>query len=275
MDFAPIGAKWYYTIFESPWEDQITEGFVVFSVIHDTLINQTVCKTLTQIYTDPRGDKLDWGDVILCQDSNRVYHYSNNEFNLLYDFAADPGDTLYQNNDVVILVDSISSINIDSTTFRAIYSEKVPGFYFENPIIVGIGDIGGFLFPQEYGLIDENVPMGLRCYEDSNTGFIKLIQQNNCGYLISNINLINANPFNVSIYPNPVYSQLTIKLPKNLDYSYQFIIRDISARRKITGFSSSSLLDIDISSLTSGIYFLEVRPLQDNSNSLNNKFIKL
>lgn len=66
----------------------------------------------------------------------------------------------------------------------------------------------------------------------------------------------------VIAYPNPLQQTLTFKLPRNSDSNTQVVITDIAGRiiENLSNFgnSSSNSITLDVSSLTSGMYFYSV-----------------
>jgi|GEM_PF-5462711 len=75
-----------------------------------------------------------------------------------------------------------------------------------------------------------------------------------------------------SLFPNPSQNEITISLPVDL-MSKSLVITDATGRTVKTLNTSSTQMNIDISELTSGTYFLEIR---DNSRTISQtKFLKL
>ena len=76
-------------------------------------------------------------------------------------------------------------------------------------------------------------------------------------------NIVSSNK-NISIYPNPTENLLTIDI-KNLDsVNLTYYIYDISGKLMYKGFVESRLNSIDISTLTNGVYLLNVNDSYGN-----------
>jgi len=74
----------------------------------------------------------------------------------------------------------------------------------------------------------------------------------------------------ISIYPNPSHSILNIDNKNNVVIS-SVIINDISGKQVYKSVNSSSLNHIDVSNLSSGVYFITFKA---DGNSITKKFIK-
>jgi len=86
---------------------------------------------------------------------------------------------------------------------------------------------------------------------------------------IEPVNLIN----NIFIYPNPTTSTLTIH-QDNYSPNQQIILTDVLGNRVYSQALNTATEMIDISQLSSGIYFYEVRSGLDSATSYRGKFIK-
>jgi hypothetical protein len=80
----------------------------------------------------------------------------------------------------------------------------------------------------------------------------------------------------VKIFPNPVSNNLTITFNAPVSSSYEFVVSDIKGKnllsKAIKANSGNNQLQIDVSALASGVYFLR---LQNNNNPISiQKFLK-
>jgi hypothetical protein len=183
FEFAPLGAKWYY----NEWFDAPSPlGSLVPHIVTvegKELYHGKMCSKLVGV-----GHNLltqyEWTTVISVPDTlfvhsqqDSVFFYSqlSEQFELLYDFGAQPGESWTigglgslsspTNMDSLrVTVDSIGQIDIGGSARRIQYV-SFPGIPFDwgFSIIEGIGNTG-FLTP-DWGLA-EGGPVGLRCYED-------------------------------------------------------------------------------------------------------------
>lgn len=91
LGFAPIGAKWYYTIPAFFFLDPVT--YVKYEVTDDTIINGKLASVVHRTHGFDVSNLTN--PFFLHYDSNRVFWYNNysGTFNLLYDFNAEAGES--------------------------------------------------------------------------------------------------------------------------------------------------------------------------------------
>jgi hypothetical protein len=77
----------------------------------------------------------------------------------------------------------------------------------------------------------------------------------------------------VSLFPNPVSGQTTIRIGISYDAYWNYAIRDVSGRVLIAGISEQNTQSIDLSYLSKGQYYLHVQMNRDNETI--SKVIKL
>lgn len=91
------------------------------------------------------------------------------------------------------------------------------------------------------------------------------INENKCGWIIDNIEvyeifvgdvLIIDLDQSVSVYPNPTDNILKVKLPENLKLEEFIILNSFGQKLKI-GKVTDSLIEIDVSNLPNGQYFIQ------------------
>jgi hypothetical protein len=68
----------------------------------------------------------------------------------------------------------------------------------------------------------------------------------------------------VSLFPNPVSGQTTIRIGISYDAYWNYAIRDVSGRVLISGISEKNTQSIDLSYLSTGQYYLHVQMNRDN-----------
>ena len=178
QNFAPVGTIWIYEEFTTAWYWSST----VEATRGDTILGEyvTFVSGSRALAEDSMG-LLDKGD--------KIYFYSkfNKQFNLLYDFTAEIGDTLVING---LSPDSVTGrciitfigMKYDSTCDDGIIRKrwKIDNIYedenghsidyeLSGDIIEGIGCVQSQgLFPV-YGLANENGAIDIRCYNNGIT----------------------------------------------------------------------------------------------------------
>ena len=64
----------------------------------------------------------------------------------------------------------------------------------------------------------------------------------------------------LSIYPNPVRSMVSIRFPNPDNASYQYTIRDLTGKDTgLGGITSASRFELNLGDLPAGLYFIELR----------------
>jgi hypothetical protein len=80
--------------------------------------------------------------------------------------------------------------------------------------------------------------------------------------IVESLSINNNQIDGISVFPNPVNNQLNINMGQNSDLNYSII--GMTGQIIFTGQLSNSLTSIDLSSLSKGVYFLNIK-----NNSLN------
>jgi hypothetical protein len=136
-------------------------------------------------------------------------------------------------------------------------------------IVEGIGPIEDYFFPEIYNcVIDVNEGGPFRClWDESNLIYIKTTAQ--CDY----INYVeDNNDINIVVSPNP-FSDI-MRIENNNPYNIEYIIYNSLGQKmtmpaKINSYSTQS---INMESLHSGIYYIQIRSENTKQSSL--KIIK-
>jgi hypothetical protein len=94
IEFAPIGAEWYYNILDSNELGGLPSESHRFARVvseRDTIINGYNCRVLiqSQRYMVAENQRF-----IIKQKSEKVYYYYQNQFHLFLDFGAEVNDTI-------------------------------------------------------------------------------------------------------------------------------------------------------------------------------------
>lgn len=259
QEWAPLGATWYYDQIEFSGDSD--RSFIKYSVIGDTIIEGNSVKVFEQAFTT----YLSYYDSILitkdtCYFSrigDIVYFYDKNygTFELTYDYSAQSGDTLivWCNQgevDIEVLVDSVSSININGFALRKFYvtSSFPQDCYMSGEIIENIGWTG-FMFPQ-HSIADPPVGGPLRCYSDAIIGEFK-ISDKDCDFIVPSV---ESALLGINIYPNP-FNRIIWFEDKN-DRIERISIIDINGR--IVSERTLVSQRIDLGDLSEGVYAIRI-----------------
>jgi hypothetical protein len=285
-EWAPIGAKWTYQIFDM-WT--YIFKFETFTSAKDTIVSNKTCKKIeinTLIIDSAKHTKTTLMSYKLMYGENgKVYYSYKDTFLLLYDFSLKADDTLIipklystgpkDSLKTKYLIVSVSNINITGKILKKQHIVLIPdsvngndaNLYFGNhsyaDLIEGLGS-DNYMFGQQHGL--EELFSFLKCYEDSNLIY-KRFPTSDC----DNFNALNyiTKSDKLDIYPNPTNDKITIDCVIRQDYTmhvYNTVGQCLMQRELNTQTNT-----IDISSLTSGIYILK---LTSSNGTIEKKIIK-
>ncbi|MEO6131517.1 MAG: T9SS type A sorting domain-containing protein [Saprospiraceae bacterium] len=269
--FAPSGSAFYYTAWGSgaPYP-----GLLTFVSDGEIVLNDTSARILNFYRTE--------GNVLVPEpglnkyvftSGNKVYYWVQDGFYLLYDFGAQPGDTIHSRVedfslilicfadfsngpfDFSYVIDSVSTMHVDGQDLRVQYVTPIytPGeelWYLENPIIERIGQIASacYWWGRGEGCFLGGFAGQLRCYEDEDIYFKNTftLYDLDCDYVAEVEAIVQDTN---SIFPNPATD--IIYLPQSVSL---LTIYNLTGQ-KITSFENQD--QIDVSNLSSGIYFLQ------------------
>jgi hypothetical protein len=277
MDWAPIGAKWWYKA------NCFTEnycGYFTLESKRDTIINGISANIIeTEIFGGEIWENASWfpDKLIMYSDSNKVYNFFENEFYVLYDFNLQAGDTLTiqdttkyrgfgdSNTLFQVVVDSNVVKSINGYSLRHLYTSPVElsdlGF---RTIIEKIGSLHNLL-GESVIISPGGYPGYMRCYKDKEIDFTSEYCE-----LISNISKLDKN-LNTKCFPNPTQDYLNINSNDKIE---SISIYNLSGQALINIENKEITNDhkIDIRNLKSGIYYISIKT---NKSQFNEKFIKI
>lgn len=146
QNWAPVGAEWYNEKYPL-YEPGVT--FSKIEVEKDTVLSGQLCSKLIGKFNCPWGSAPKF--TYESNDTVYFYHDETQEFIMLYDLEASPGDTWEINylpsflafDTIKILVDSIGDITVDGEMLRVVHitqtNEHEVGVGLYGPIIERIG----------------------------------------------------------------------------------------------------------------------------------------
>lgn len=272
----PNGTIWHYNQYEFRGK---TGKFFTYALTGDTTVNGFACKIMKGGFgcstLPPQGE-------VLRYEGRKIFRFDKtlNTFNLLYDFAANTGDTLKialqkGNNQLSpVRVDSIRDIQIGREKFRIQYLKQVGPPYtyaFGGEAVERAGCTFNF-FPQ-YGACDPIQLGGLRCYQEAGKAFFKLVDYP-CDSLLSTSTIDKNENNKIQLYPNPSLSAITIDLDETLDTPFSIEVSDMLGKRIFyKKYASEKTVRIDISPWQSGFYTLFYK--DENERKGVKRFVKL
>jgi len=268
------GTSWHYG-----FETYIIPGILtsyfpqILTIEGDTLINGEIFQKIVKNKDSHKWDiQTPFSVEYIRKKDNKVFWFNqqNGNISILYDFAAEPGDswTISINEcELIIKVDSVSYSNYNGIIkknlfvkdyFYSEYYGNVTGFGFTGKIIEDIGHSVTF-FPQRiYYLcdgieVDGIMPNGIRCYTDN--GFYNNFKGYSCDTTWNkNVGIYDYDKTKIIVYPNPVSEVLTIEISNKTDMIVTDMIGRVIAKKQ----NCSTKTYFDTSTWKTGVYFVNI-----------------
>lgn len=271
QDFAPIGAKWYYTE-QFAFSGDIS--YLWIESVGDTIIKGKDCRIL-----ENNGGLMcafhNNMDFVHYEDSIAYFYVPEiDTFQILYNLKAQKdsswtiifGMDLESKLDTIqVIVDSVSYMTINSKVLKKLhvtYKSLNVGWEdldYGGEIIEKIGD-NSYLF-NLYSLsgivCDGNYSGGLRCYEDSQLGFYSTGIAESCTCTYDWVGIKNNNSdLDINIHPNSTSNWFEIECKTNSRLMGSLI--DLSGK-SIKEFEIYGITKIDITNLEQGFYIVQIK----------------
>ena len=270
QEFAPIGAEWYYNE-QFAFSGDI--NYIKFTSEKDTLIYGENCKKITKRHKIVCNNRPNTEFIFSRNDTVFFLDTAFNEFQILYDFNANPTDSWIikikdedqEIDSITIRVDSISTIQINERNLKTLYvtyekhDENMPEIY-SSTIIEGIGDIKYMFnwYPWSNVVCDGNYTSGLRCYQDSNIGLYSTGIADSCDYVYIRTGIDNVESLiQIELFPNPTQDFVEIRIVDISSYSIELI--DMNGKLLNSGKTFNSNLKLDISQIKKGVYVILIK----------------
>ena len=129
-------------------------------------------------------------------------------------------------------------------TYLRVLEQGIQYKWFQNGVLIDSTNEGALLIPSNgvYSVV--------------------LTDLNGCEVMSNSITIEDIEA--VSLFPNPVSGQTTIRIGIRYDAYWNYAIRDVSGRVLIAGISEQNTQSIDLSYLSKGQYYLHVQMNRDN-----------
>jgi hypothetical protein len=245
QEFAPIGAVWHYhevPFFYSPFT-YVT--YLSIESVADTMIGDQPCRKL--IKNKPVDCTGDHETEFVYREGDKVffYNWAFGEFDLLYDFGAQAGDSWMmrtrryylfepdEGQDTAtafnrIIVDSVSQVVVNGFTLRQLHIHWETGVFLCNPgpivFMERVGDLYYMLYQWELwigSLCDTPRPVGLRCYYDPEMGLYETGLAPFCDWVGVSTKEAIGTPEGIRVFPNPASDFLTLENLRQSTVSYR------------------------------------------------------
>ena len=268
-------------------------GYIKYSVLEDTTINDTTAKLITIDTLFYNGNESVKDSLFVHESNSKVYFWNGNQFKLMYDFNLNVGDTLnvdidLNNCDSVspVIVDSISIINLNGQELKVqhisytLYTEEQYGFNstLSEQIIERIGSEKHFIYSPSCIIEDEFTYSGLRCYNDDTISYKNEWWENHfpavgCDSLLNDTttNIQELEQGGFRIFPNPFNDFVTIT-NKNMFTDGFYIELYNSSGKKLNRILYKNMVAINLRNYQPGLYFIKI--YQKTSEVYTFKIIK-
>lgn len=196
--------------------------------------------------------------------SGKIFRFNSNSYyqsiDLLFDYNLKIGDSIYYEYKGYFYIDTIYNITTSDGIIRKIYIDdftSYTGGYF----IEGLGGVAGPIYEPFY-LFEDGA--WLKCWDYFGCDF------NNCYDFQSGISDFGINNIGLTLYPNPVKSNLRISAES---YIQSIVIMDINGRIIKSYFYDDTYdIEINLIDLFPGIYIFKIKT---ESISIIKKLIKI
>ncbi|MEL6720952.1 MAG: T9SS type A sorting domain-containing protein [Bacteroidota bacterium] len=276
LEWAPIGAEWHYQV--STW-DNSDYGFEYIKVERDTvLVEGKSCKVFEREFIMPWGN-IERNSFVLCEQNGLVEHYLEDQLYTLYDFNAQIGDqwniilldgahelSFMEDANGEVTIDSISLQQIGGVNLKKIHlsllsnvDEKYLTDWLFSEIVEIIGS-NTFIFPKH----NPDFPNGykLNCYSDQNITYKNSDVESQCREVFTSLKEVQKGATSIEIFPNPSIGSITLSkfsAPIQTIRIYSLIGKQVASFS--VDIKQETSVDIDLSFLPEGTYFLNVLPV--------------
>lgn len=272
--FAPQGAVWNY-YFETDWPSFNLE----YKVEKDTILGGQSCVKVIgkKVWISGKVDTLIPTYFYTSGDTVLYFHDSLKNFTPIYIFNVKKGDTLtlvypataksksgklfkveVLSVDVEI-IDGISlrTVNINALDYTALafrkYTERVGAYFVADLLPIA-------------GTLTTDHREGIRCYRDKEIDEKFVSDKWDCDYVPTGIDE-KAFANDIRVYPNPANQLLFVEIAAQNTKGYMQIISmdgRVLSLQEISGANNK----LDLSSISNGLYFLNVTTEQESDSRL-------
>jgi hypothetical protein len=271
VPFPSPGASWHYD-YANFW----VVGYVHINHVGDTVINGKAAGKLEKEWyayniENQSHYNQHLGYEYMYADDERVYVYRHNQFYVLWDFSATPGDSWEIPESFDAGCDSTASATVVATGDTLINGHTLRyieldwntdlNWAYHGLIVERIGPLQDYLFPHPTCITDLFEGGPLRCYSDNNIGLYETGFAEACDFIVGMGENTRSSDF--SIAPNPAKEDIMIQF--DLKVSGDVLIEVFSmdgcilySRSETNLSSGSQILSFKTTPMAPGVYILKL-----------------
>jgi hypothetical protein len=265
----PSGAKWYYN--EQQWVDIKNFGYTIFEVKGDTIIENNKALTIIEKRFPHSGNMETLKTHVFKVDSTKVDRFEDGEFQPMFNFSLDVGDTLFHSKYNFEACDSFSPYIVDSSYIQyhngiPLIHQLVSSINYYKPewgypptkvsyeLIEKIGYVQNFIFKPSCKIEDSfGVNQSLRCYTDSDFHYQSdWWEHSSCDAIITGNDKLK---FNEHVFVYPTISNKLLMFNSSKEKNFEARIYDQNGTLKIH-LKGKVPFNADISMLKPGIHLV-------------------
>ena len=262
--FIQPDSEWYYEILND--DGSITYQHLEY--VADTTVSHKDVKIIIRnntLYDKTRKNVIT--KEYLYEENNKLYWWNSSlqNFTLLYDFNAEPGDewTIHVGTEsLTVHVDAVGQYYYDGRLHKMLRMSD-PGNLFSGEIVYGIGHLTSF-FPERLMTRGKDYRVeGIRCFWQEG----ELVFQNgekDCDEVYEQYHsgLEETSSDGFRIYPNPTNGLLVVETfpetsPTELG-QHEYRVTNLIGQTLLTGLLTAENHQINVSSLPDGLYFITI-----------------
>jgi len=257
LDFAPVGAKWYYS-----------ELNFALKVIPHTI--ESVSKENYQGKWCSKLMPSSFGSIDIptrvYTENDTVYYFSpsSNQFEMLYDFTAEVGDRWIIGGFPAFISDypTADTITVDSISSMVVGGDTLKVWHISNTIWYDWGDIiiekmgNDKLFMPKFGLVEAYI-WGLRCFESPSEAYHLVPYPCDTTYSTISTTLAPNESAGFEVVPNPAHSTFTVSGPWTGQGHLSLLDMQGKLLLSKTFWGSEVVTELD-ASIPSGIYLVKI-----------------
>ncbi len=263
QEWAPTGAKWYYTWLPEPITGMEPPEIRTIEVVGDTVILGKQCKIL-----EATDALVCYGQRFTYSENDSIFFYDSDKekFELLYDFTASVNDSwdaplcVSPVDTLTLTVKSIYTSTFDSVqikTYEVDWSFYWNPGQFDNIIYEGIGNASRMYMIGILATVHYRV-WNLRCYDSPSTGLINFLGEP-CDQIVPTTEERFNSSF-LELYPSPANDFLKFKI-SNIVSKKENAMRILNYAGNVFYEKENVIMDAEylvaVSNWPTGIYLLQ------------------